>query len=916
MEDGWQIKVDWLNGAQDWLPVSGVGCGLQVGWDVQDVPVSTTRIPLGPGIIQAIRSLGHREQCLVQLHETGDSYWLPFENLVRIKDVGMRYIRAETGASDHAERFRLRMLAHALESWNDLTGALDRLDVDPLPHQIHLVHRIISSGILNWLIADDVGLGKTIEVGLLLAALKRRGMARRVLIVTPAGLTRQWKEEMRQKFDQDYVIYGRDFFIHDLEDWKRYDHVVGSIDLMKRDEHLEKLRAAGGWDIIIFDEAHKLTKTASGERAERYRLAETLRKKTDALILLTATPHQGKQDRFISLLELIRPDLSEQLSMLEMNKEIVADLILRNRKSEVTNSDGQFIFRGQQSHRVPIPLSREMERFNDRLSTYLRHGYKAGEGLGNVGRAIGFVMTTYRKLASSSIAAIDAALERRKQRLLGRLVERQLSEDRDWSLDTIVEGGDDQDDLDLLFVGGAEEFFIDESALIDQLIVLARQVRQADSKLDRFLTEVVDPLVQEGKKLLVFTEYRATQAYLREQIAKRFPHLPAPVLINGSMNLDDKLEAIDAFNQQVPFLISTEAGGEGINLHRACHVMVNYDLPWNPSRLVQRIGRLYRYGQENRVIVFNLHAEDNFDNSALSLMYQRVEQIVSDMAPVGVEFHDRPHAEIVGELLQQIDLTEILERAKDFDLGHTKDQIDRALERARAAQKLQSEILSHASRYDPNALQGTLGLGAEHVQQLVEGLAPYLDIRVEGRQYGGRVVDIRLPSALIGHFPEFGNRERLQVTAYRRLRTERARGAFLLDFESEFFRYLTAFAKSQEFDGLYACAAGPEAGVLGAFRLRWQNDQGKITVETFLPVHLDADGEARPYPAYFSEWLGPPQASQASPNNPPEERRGRIETLRSVADKMLAAEASRFKHPNAAVLIGMADIRSDLNLNQ
>jgi superfamily II DNA/RNA helicase len=365
-------------------------------------------------------------------------------------------------------------------------------------------------------------------------------------------------------------------------------------------------------------------------------------------------------------------------------------------------------------------------------------GYKAGEGLGNVGRAIGFVMTTYRKLASSSIAAIDAALERRKQRLLGRLVERQLSEDRDWSLDTIVEGGDDQDDLDLLFVGGAEEFFIDESALIDQLIVLARQVRQADSKLDRFLTEVVDPLVQEGKKLLVFTEYRATQAYLREQIAKRFPHLPAPVLINGSMNLDDKLEAIDAFNQQVPFLISTEAGGEGINLHRACHVMVNYDLPWNPSRLVQRIGRLYRYGQENRVIVFNLHAEDNFDNSALSLMYQRVEQIVSDMAPVGVEFHDRLHAEIVGELLQQIDLTEILERAKDFDLGHTKDQIDRALERARAAQKLQSEILSHASRYDPNALQGTLGLGAEHVQQLVEGLAPYLDIRVEGRQYGGQ----------------------------------------------------------------------------------------------------------------------------------------------------------------------------------
>ncbi|QQP87563.1 DEAD/DEAH box helicase [Skermanella sp. TT6] len=735
-------------------------------------------------------------------------------------------------------------------------------------------------------------------------------MARRVLIVTPAGLTRQWKEEMRRKFDQDYAIYGRDFFINDLEDWKRYDHVVGSIDLLKRDDHLEKLRAAGSWDIIIFDEAHKLTKTASGERAERYRLAETLRKKTDALILLTATPHQGKQDRFISLLELIRPDLSEQLAMLEMNKEIVADLILRNRKSEVTNSDGQFIFRGQQSHRVPIPLSREMERFNDRLSSYLKQGYSAGEGRGNIGRAIGFVMTTYRKLASSSIAAIGAALERRKQRLLGRIAERKLHEERDWSLDDVVEGGDDQDSLELLFVGGVEEFFDDESALIDQLITLARQVRQADSKLEKFLTEVVDPLIREGKKLLVFTEYRATQAYLQEQIARRYPHLPAPLLINGSMSLDDKLEAIDAFNETVPFLISTEAGGEGINLHRACHVMVNYDLPWNPSRLVQRIGRLYRYGQENRVVVFNLHAEDTFDNSALSLMYQRVEQIVSDMAPVGGEFHDRLHTEILGELLEQIDLTEILEHAKDFDLGHTKEQINRALERARAAQKLQSEILSNASRYDPNALQGTFGLGAEHVQQLVEGLAPYLDIRIEGRQHGGRVLDIRLPSTLVGQFPEFGNRERLQVTAYRRLRTERARGAFLLDFESEFFKHLIAFAKSQEFDGRYACAAGPEAGVLGAFRLRWQNDQGKVTSETFLPVHVDVDGKAQPYPSYFSEWLNAHQASQAWPNTPPEQRKATMEKIRSVADEMLAAESNRFKHPNAAVLIGMADLRS------
>ncbi len=910
MEGGWQLKVDWLNGSHEWVPLADLGCGLQVGWEVQDVPLSATRMPLGTGTVQAVRTLGGREQCLVQLHDTGASVWLPYENLIRIKDVSLRYTRAETGIDDHAQRFRLRLLAHALESWNELTGALDRLDVDPLPHQIHLVHRIISSGILNWLIADDVGLGKTIEVGLLLAALKRRGQARRVLVVTPAGLTRQWKEEMRAKFDQSYAIYGRDFQIHELEDWKRYDHVIGSIDLLKRDDHMQKLRAAEGWDIVIFDEAHKLTKIASGERAERYRLAETLRRKTDAMILLTATPHQGKQDRFISLLELIRPDLSQQLSTLDANREVVADLILRNRKSEVTNSEGEFIFRGQKTHRVPVPPSPEMERFNEMLSIYLTRGYSAGEGRGRIGRAIGFVMTTYRKLASSSIAAIEAALERRKQRLIGQRIDAEPAAEGNWDLLDVIDGGDDQDDLDHLVVGGAEEFFIDEAALVDQLIVEARRVRSSDWKLQSFLTKVVDPLVKQGKKLLVFTEYRATQSYLQAAIADRYPDLPAPVLINGGMDLDAKLEAIDLFNGTVPFLISTEAGGEGINLHRACHVMVNYDLPWNPSRLVQRIGRLYRYGQEETVIVFNLHAEDTFDNAALSLMYQRVDQIVSDMSPVGEEFHDRLHTEILGELLEQIDLTNILEQAKTFDLDYTEDQIGRALERARAAQRIQSEILAHASRYDPTSLQGTVGLGAEHVQELLEGLAPYLEIRIEGRLHAGRVLDIRLPSRLIGKFPEFGNRERVHVTAYRRLRTEKARAAFLLDFESDFFRHLIDFAKSQSFDGRYACVAGPSAGVLGAFRLRWQTDQGKVSGETFLPVHLSPDGSATPYPTYFTAWLLAAQDSQSLPNTQPEVRRGVFDRLRSVADEMLATESGRFKHPNAAVAIGVADMRS------
>jgi hypothetical protein len=170
-----ELKVDWGEGRVELAKLENLECGLRPGFEVQDVPLSTTRGPLGPGRVVGTRRLGGRQQALVHLNETGRSLWLPYENLRRIKDVRLRYARAETAFADHAERFRLRLLAHALDSWNQVTGALDRLDVDPLPHQIHLVHRILTSGQPNWLIADDVGLGKTIEVGLLLAAMKRTG---------------------------------------------------------------------------------------------------------------------------------------------------------------------------------------------------------------------------------------------------------------------------------------------------------------------------------------------------------------------------------------------------------------------------------------------------------------------------------------------------------------------------------------------------------------------------------------------------------------------------------------------------------------------------------------------------------------------------------------------------------------------
>jgi ERCC4-related helicase len=822
-------------------------------------------------------------------------------------DVRLRFERAITRVVDHGERFRLRLLAHGLENWNHLTGSLDRLDVDPLPHQIQLVHRILSSGNYNWLIADDVGLGKTIEVGLLLAALKRKGQARRVLILAPAGLTRQWQDELRFKFDQIYEIYGRDFTIGLAEHWKIHDHVIVSFDQAKREDHLVNFRKAEAWDIVIFDEAHKLTRYASGERAQRYRLAETLRLQTDALLLLSGTPHQGYADRFRALLELIRPDLKPQIHTLDVHPEIVGEMILRNRKTEVTDADGKFIFKGTQIQRVPVEPSVETQRFQGLLNDYLQRGYKAGAA-GGEARAVGFVMTTYRKLASSSIAAIERALLLRLERLSGAVTDVTAWPVENLNLDDLSEGGDDQDDLAAsASVTTAQEFFAFEKDLIEQLLTLAAAIRRSDEKLRMFLDDVIEPLIVRDKKLLIFTEYRATQAYLKSALEERFPS-SGIALINGSMSLDEKLANIEAFDSHNQFLISTEAGGEGINLHHFCHVMVNYDLPWNPARLVQRIGRLYRYGQLETVVVINLHARDSFDNYAIDLMLQRVMQIVRDMAPVGSEYNERLYAEILGEVLENLDLASVLHSATEMEIARTREQVEEALERARKARELEEDIFAHAASFEADALRGTLGFTMQHVDLFIRSMLPFVGTSLTVTRQKGKILEIRLPENLRGKFPEFAQRTLVNITTDRRL-AQRLKEIVLLDFESPFFRYLIEHAKSYQFEGFYAAATSPagSAGTIGAFMLRWQNDQGDVLTEEFVSFFTSGDGHVECNPSFVAPWLRSSLISSRFPNPDRQARRKTFEKLLDAADRRLGAESTRFKHPNGLICLAAAD---------
>jgi ERCC4-related helicase len=907
-----EVLVQWPEGKQEWLNTNQIRSGIQNKWTVQDRPLSASRKPLGMGTVVGTREIGGREQVLVQLHTNGKSTWLPYQTIIRVKDAKLRFARQESGQDHSVSRFQLKLLAHALESWNSLTGALDRLDVDPLPHQIQLVHRILSSGNYNWLIADDVGLGKTIEVGLLLAALKRKGFARRVLIIAPAGLTRQWQDEMKFKFEQQYLIYGQDFKINDAQHWKMHDHVIASIDLAKRDEHLDLIRQAGSWDVVIFDEGHKLTRYASGERAQRYRLAETLRPLSDAFLLLSGTPHQGYADRFAALLELVRPDLKKQLRTLEANPEIVSELILRNRKSEVTDADGKFIFHGLKVHRVPVDPSTETKKFNKLLREYLTQGYRAGSEGGNATRAIGFVMTTYRKLASSSIAAIENALVRRRDRIMG-LEKPEFASGYESAVDEedAIEGSDAQDSLEeVVSTTEPKAFFTRELELINGLLEESKNVRRSDEKLNIFLDKVVEQLNAEGKKLLVFTEYRATQSYLKTELEKRYPQAGAVLLINGSMKLEEKLEVIKLFNTGPNrFLLSTEAGGEGLNLHRACHTMVNYDLPWNPARLVQRMGRLYRYGQTLPVVVFNLHAKDSFDNAAIDLMMDRVSQIVQDLSPVGKEFNDRLYAEILGEVLENMDFASVLNSANEMNLERSREQINAAVDNARRAKELQDEIFAHTTGFDRDALKSTQGLTMNHVNTFIRGALHFAGVMIDGETHGKRILELRLPDSLKGKFPAFGQRTVLRVTTDRRLAQDH-KDIVLLDFEHSFFQYLVEMAQSENFDGVYTSlrSSHASAGTLAAYKLRWQNDQGAVLSEEFLSVFRNPDGSAECNPAFFMSLLTS-ECTQGSPTNADQTSRAKLfDELTKVADDRLGSESTKFKHPNSLVPIASADL--------
>jgi len=651
--------------------------------------------------------------------------------------------RAKAEHWDEAWKFDLRQMVARFLTANK-GGQLSNARTEILPHQIFTAYTVVSSPRRRFMLADEVGLGKTIEAGMVWQALFQRGYANRTLIITPAGLTRQWQEEFKDKFQSEppFEIFGRDFTATNPRIWDLRARAIASLDRLKRKEHKRILLENRPWDLIIFDEAHRLSAKEYGRKTDRtqnYQLAEALRGYTDALLLLTGTLHSGDPDhsRFMNLVRLLEPKvdfstLTDQPLFREPGAVPYSKLILRTPKLRVTDAEGKVVFKGRMTHPLPFAMYPEEKEFYSAVEDYIRTGYNSIERIEDPmhQRAVGFILTTFQKLNASSFHAIKAALEGRLARLGKKLVE--LPEEEEEDRDERFQGELDEKDVVLK---SDREILKDEIKTLRKLLAIpVTREKKIDSLRD--LLKKIDTETP-GAKVLIFTEYRRTQEFLKERLEKWYG-ANTVVLINGDMPLEGKtaVAALSPAPKETPvgtaapqeaeskrrsqrvfredpsvrFMVSTEAGGEGINL-QFYYIVVNYDLPWNPMRYEQRVGRVYRYGQEKVVQIYNLRARDTVEETVRSYFEQRLRVAAQALQQVTGENPEELIASLNWQLETEIEPDEIYKRALvDGTLNkQTKEEIQAAVRRAQEAFEIATQSLfKDASSYSFDSYQKAL----------------------------------------------------------------------------------------------------------------------------------------------------------------------------------------------------------------
>ena len=549
----------------------------------------------------------------------------------------------------------VRAQALAIGSVNDQWGVFSRSRVQLLPHQLWVCRKVNQEWPFRWLVADDVGLGKTIECGLVLMPLISSARVRRLLVLAPARLVPQWQFRLKDMFDIRLQRYVSEADTPRGDFWATASMVVASFHTLRNDRRgaRRRLLEADPWDLVIVDEAHHLSVDVRTGETLAHSLVSELeeRKKINSLLFFTGTPHRGKDFGFFGLMRLVRPDLfdpewdkAEQLVRLPR-------AMIRNNKAAATDLRGNKLFQPVSVYNREYRYSLEESRFYRTLSEFILDGRAYAATLdGRAQTARMLVLITLQKLAASSIAAVRSALRNRRA-VLEQSVHRveasvELPDDAEATLDEIAEAEE------ALLGHVTITLMEDEISRLDELIALSEGV-SVETKVECLLSMINEELPSE-ESVLLFSEYKATQALVVNALHQSFGFGSA-TFINGDDRLDGVVQpsgsfetistpreyAAELFNAgKIRFLVSTEAGGEGIDLQEHCAVLVHVDMPWNPMRLHQRVGRLSRYGQQRPVSAYILRNPDTVEARIWDLLNEKLERIQPALSSVMEEQED------------------------------------------------------------------------------------------------------------------------------------------------------------------------------------------------------------------------------------------------------------------------------------
>jgi len=647
----------------------------------------------------------------------------------------------------HYEAFSLPLIENA--------AALTAARIDLLPHQVVLTHRIATAFPRRFLVADEVGLGKTIETALVLRELASRGELNRALIVVPAGLVNNWHRELNEVFNLNFEVFGSEGDVTDRKSnaFAKHDRLIASIDTLKRRARVRRLLDAPPWDLVVFDEAHHLSAYRSGNKVrktENYKLAEALRDHSRDLILLSATPHQGDHFRFWMLIQLLNPTLFADWSEMIDERHRLNAVVFRRTKADACTSDGSSLFSRRWVHSESFTMSIEESAFYGKLREYLMDGFALAKKQGNKGRALGFVMTIFQKIAASSFAAVRTTLRRRLLMLtiheailrdqaldidghssLMQEARKLIHEETGLGYDAVGNSETDRMladcklrlvrklDEDRLAMAAASETYeifgaegeemattaVDLALPEERLRIVDLLVafpKSRETKIDKLLRALGALWNQNPKeRVVIFTTYLATVDLIKKEIESTYPGQGVVVLRGGDHGA--KVAAEKRFKRAdgPKVLVCTAAGREGINLQFA-RVLFNFDLPWNPMDVEQRIGRIHRYGQRDTAQVYNLVLSDTIEGKIFLLLNDKLFEIARTLGKVDEHGNvtEDLRSQILGQLSERLSYDQLYRDAlSDLELKRTRQELEAAMANADEARKVVFDLFQDLDRF-------------------------------------------------------------------------------------------------------------------------------------------------------------------------------------------------------------------------